>query len=192
MRVYGGLAAGEVHDIELAAMIAREVFENLGEALHAHVKGAVVLVVHVTNGTIEVAGARDGDDGQSDFLCVARAGTAVEGATVIDFAPDHLRRHTALLNRARALVPLCAGREPDGLWPVLVAGLLHPHLTRSIGNDVRRHRVLADLAQARGLVEHAPFALECQHRVLPHPYGAPGCVRHKTPTTRLPRSIQSG
>ncbi len=158
-RVHGRLAARQVDDVELAPVVAREVVEDPLEVGDLHVEGAVVPVVDVADRAVEVAGARDRDDGEPDLLRVARARAAVEGAAELDLPPRDRGRRAPLPRGARLLVPPRVVRETRLLRAVRRARLPHPDRAVLAGDDASRDRVLADAAEARRLVEE-PLAHE--------------------------------
>jgi hypothetical protein len=151
-RVDGRLPAGQVHDVQGTAVRGGEVIEHAAEIVQVHVERAVVAVVDVADRAVEVAGAGDGDHGQADLLGVARAGSAVERASVLDGTRGG-RRVAARRERPRALVPRRVGAQPDLLLAVLRTRLAHPYFTVGERDHLGGHRVLADAAEAGGLVD---------------------------------------
>ena len=157
LRVQRRLAAGEVDDVQLAAVIGDQVVEDAPEVLDGHVEGVVVLVVDVADRAVEVAGAGDGDDRQADLLLVRVAGPAVERAAVLDTCRAAARGATRPRADRRAS-PRTRRRPSDRRtsWaPCAVAALAHPdrRVVGDVAHDLRRHGVLADAAQAGGLVD---------------------------------------
>jgi hypothetical protein len=126
--MHGGLAAGEVDDVQLAPMVPAQMGEGLLEILDVHVEGVGILVVDVADRAIQVARAGDGDDGQPDLLRMAAARAAIEGATVLDLLLDDAGRGALRLEGARVLVPFGVVGKADFLPAMLLAILAHPHL----------------------------------------------------------------
>ena len=152
------LAASEVDDAALGIRGA-DVAEDRAQLGLAHVVRAVVLVVRVTDRTVEVARAGDRHDRQHRGLLVLRARPAVERAAALDRTrrggrPGHRGQ------RRDALVPVGVLSHDDLARAVDRAGLHHHHaLVAAL--DHRGDAAQARGAQAGGVAEpHAPTVLE--------------------------------
>ena len=113
VRVHERLAARQIHDIEVTAVIVHQMVEHPAELLAAHVERVVVLVVHVADRAIEIASARDRHDGQPHLLRVTLARPAVERTAVLDLSL-HLRRPSV---HGRWRASACTTRRPSKAAP---------------------------------------------------------------------------